>query len=134
MRDALDNEFLRLFFTQATILWVIDRVGDCYLGIEETLPGFHEVGANDYSAVERFASQRFSPDSLRHEKIGHPALVGCDWARIGGELLLDGDDSLGWHWVINAKSGRYGKGRSEENLENAKSMIEKLGVNLNVGN
>jgi len=49
-------------------------------------------------------------------------------------LLLDNNDSGEWYWVINAKSGRYGKGRSAANLENAKSMIEQLGINLFVGN
>ncbi len=68
----------------------------------------------------------------RPAKLGHPTLVGCDSARIGGELRWVESESA---WKINDASGRYTYSqadRTSDMLRNVQKSFDTNGTKVDI--
>jgi hypothetical protein len=101
-----------LFMARTTILWIVDLEGNIRFAIEEYVDGDNttEVSNSMYQDVPYHkTTSPYKPVLPKSTKLGHPSLVSCGEARIGGEILFDStpEDAVK-RWYINAQSGRYG--------------------------
>jgi hypothetical protein len=103
-------------FTEFNLLWVINKNGEVILGLEE---GVTEATKSGFPLPRAFLANQ-------SQKLGHPALVRCKPARIGGELVFDPTEP-GGSWVLSNKSGRFGltPDRRPEHLDNVVSLFQK---------
>lgn len=88
-------------------IWAIDKNGSLRIGVEtEVAPG---------------------------QNLGHPSLVGKDGARVGGEIKLNGETK---EWRINDRSGRYSRGRTQDErsaiLNNVQKLFNEAGLDVGV--
>jgi hypothetical protein len=104
------------------IIWLVDAAGQIWIAFEELVLNGQPLGIPKHQTMEL---------TKRADKLGHPALVGCSNARIGGEILFD-PTRIPSSWIINNKSGRYGvhPSRTAAHLDNVKGQFSALGINL----
>jgi hypothetical protein len=126
---ALDSDLDRIHrvvWSTLRILWVVDAAGVFHFALEEQF----NAGLGKFAT--RSPKPAPAPMHPTFTKIGHPALVACMPARIGGEIYLD----IGYsppRWVITNKSGRYGVnvGRTEAHLTAVVAMLDRFGLTMN---
>ncbi|MBS0252412.1 MAG: hypothetical protein JSR78_15245 [Proteobacteria bacterium] len=114
---------VKYVFADRPILWVVDREGNIWFALEETVDA--ETGEFTYPDIR--------PDpGVTYDRLGHPALIGCAVGRIAGELKFDPGPP--GRWYINNFSGRYSRGnnRTEEHLNNVGAAFAKLGIEVAV--
>jgi hypothetical protein len=104
------------------IIWLVDAVGGIWFALEELVC--------DGIGTERPRHQTLGITSTQ-AKLGHPALINCSAARIAGEIYFDygaSDPS----WIINNKSGRYGRdtSRTKAHLESVVLVFDGYGIKL----
>lgn len=114
----------------ATVLWIVDTVGDIYFALEEMAD--RETGMSEYVRPR----SDFTP-ATHHIKLGHPALLppgSSKAARIGGEILWDQVEGEENPWVINRYSGRYGTRPHQErkHLEAVATKFKEFGLYFRV--
>jgi hypothetical protein len=128
-----------LFMARTTVLWLVDKDGDIRFAVEEYV---HNSEMAEFSEAwyQDIPYHRITDDYdfllPTNTKLGHPSLVSCQEARIGGEIRfysLDGADHKTWN--LNAHSGRYGAWvthaqRRKSHLWNAKYRFRDHGVAL----
>lgn len=90
----------RVLTNDVLIIWLVDEKGTIWFAIEELIWNSLPTGLPKF--------QKF-PLTEKSPKLGHPSLVGCKAARIGGEIQFDVPTE---EWSINNGSGRYGFGKS----------------------
>lgn len=102
------------------IIWVVDFAGQIWFAIEELVLDGEPMGIPKHRKIELTGTA---------EKLGHPTLVGCANARIGGEIFFDAK-ATPRAWEINNLSGRYGTHRSrmESHLDNVITQFESFKV------
>lgn len=114
-------------FVDFTILWLVNATGEILVAIEE--------GVRDEGRFSGDTSLFPLPNVIKSDyvKLGHPSLVGCEAARIGGELVCDLEVNPP-QWYLTNRSGRYGLnlGRTEEQLANVADELGKLGIRVGV--
>jgi hypothetical protein len=118
---SLDKSNFSCFpFNHFAILWVVNQSGEVLIAIEEG------IVAKDGNSIVFPLPKAVA---LAYSKLGHPTLVGCQPARIGGEIFCDLGEDM---WYINNKSGRYGVnlGRTPQQLENVAAMFAQFGIRL----
>lgn len=106
----------RTLFDEFVTLWVIDARGSILVAIEEG------IVTGDSEVLDTFPLARLA--AYPEFKLGHPALVACRAARIGGELSMAPEGEL----HLSNKSGRYGVMRTRAQLENAAMLFSQLGL------
>lgn len=116
-------------FNDFTMLWLVSGGGEILIAIEE---GVYRGG----NLVEAVGPTLFPlPNAIKSEyvKLGHPALVGCQPARIGGEIICDLEEDPP-QWYITNRSGRYGLnlGRTPQQLANVAGEFLIHGIQLKV--
>ncbi len=120
---AIEGGYLATqFFTNFSTLWLIDTDGDVLVAVEEGV----DVDAKDPSESYPLPRKGIRPPDHR---LGHPALVEGGSARIGGELHVRGGDPIIY---IDNRSGRFGRGRTAEQLEAAAELFRKMGLQMSV--
>lgn len=123
--DLVEDEyyFSYCLYSDFTILWLIDRGGKLIISLEETLIDGQSSGSYP---LPRFVDRQ---NPIRERKLGHPALVGGEGARIGGELKYD---PMRKDWYLSNASGRYGVnlGRTEEQLEEVAKLFRNRGFRI----
>ncbi|MGH6848779.1 MAG: hypothetical protein ACREC0_15510 [Methylocella sp.] len=104
------------------IIWVVDIAGQIWFAIEELVLNGRPMGIPKHQECPLHAGA---------DKLGHPALVGCASARIGGEILFD-DTVQTSFWEMNNKSRRYGlhPSRRDFHLTNAARQFAIFGITL----
>ena len=105
--------------SEFSLLWVIDKDGSVVMALEE---GMNERGVATFPLPRGLDR----PAEARKLKLGHPALVNCQPARIGGELNFFPGEPNG-PWFLSNRSGRFGTnlGRTEEQLEAAVALFQR---------
>jgi hypothetical protein len=112
----------RVLIYDTIIIWAVDKAGDIWFAMEELVLNDMPTG--------RPKHQRLELTSV-YPKLGHPALVNCERARIAGEIYFDtGDDPPLWR--INNNSGRYGRvpSRVPAHLNNVADRFRGFGIDL----
>lgn len=106
------------------IIWLVDRDGEVRFAVEELVHDGRGTGRPKHQTL---------PLTTTSPKLGHPALIDAERARIGGEIYLD------WRvdparWIINNKSGRYGRhsSRKREHLANVARKFKAHGIELDL--
>jgi hypothetical protein len=126
-RDS--SQFPSLVFSDFTILYLVADRGDILIAIEEGVPRTQAFSRSESPALFPL------PNAIKsaYIKLGHPALVGCQPARIGGEIICDLDETPP-QWYISNRSGRYGLnlGRTPQQLANVAEEFAKYGIRLNL--
>jgi hypothetical protein len=107
-------------YSERPILWVVDRGGTLWVALEETLD--LETGEFTYPRIPRTGG-----DTKRYTRLGHPAMVKCEAARVAGELQYDLTDGK---WYITNRSGRYGISREEQHLQSVLEEFAKLDLQV----
>ncbi|WP_439551820.1 hypothetical protein [Falsiroseomonas sp.] len=106
----------RYVYSELPILWVIDQGGTLWFALEEVID----------AATHAFVSPRLrgTPTTPSQQRLGHPALLGGEKGRIGGEIIFDLGERP-YRWFITNASGRYGlrAGREHIHLENAAKLF-----------
>jgi hypothetical protein len=121
------DRFANFAFQDFAILWVVNASGEILIAIEE--------GVVLYGTEVTFPLPIVLGPSLAqipsYSKLGHPALVACQGARIAGEILCDFDQNSS-QWYINNRSGRYGLnlGRTPQQLANVATEFAQFGIVL----
>lgn len=110
---------------QVALLWVVAQNGDLFYALEESA---WPPGSPDNRPVVPLLRNPIGVKSRL--KLGHPSLVACRPARIGGEIIYEPSPKNPAGWEINNNSGRYGRdcGRSPQHLENASAEFGKYGI------
>lgn len=129
LRDFMDKVALgaeppTFLSRDMVILWLVDLAGTVLWAVEELVLDGQPAGVPRHKRMETL---RGTP------KLGHPALVGCEPARIGGEIFYDfARDTPAW--VINNSSGRYGLHRSRtlDHLRNVADSFRRYGIELEI--
>jgi hypothetical protein len=117
----------RYTFCELPILWVTDKNGEVWFGLEEVVD----------ETTDEFALPRLRQASVAagFKRLGHPALLSDHdpgaRGRIGGEILYD-VRARPPTWAITNASGRYGtiKGRRPEHLSNVAKKFRDYGIEL----
>ena len=129
MEHVVDEwQFGRTVCDDVLIIWLIDAQGELWYAIEEIVIDGQPISRPRQSST--LASIEYTANV---DKLGHPSIVRCRTARIGGEIRLakisDGEIV---QWEINNKSGRYGihPSRTREHLENAMALFHDRGFIL----
>lgn len=110
---------------QIAIIWVVNASGQIAYALEEAIdPKSFDLP----TVVAPFLRMPVLPKT--RERLGHPALVDCGPARIGGEKICEPDQDGRFGWQLNNASGRYGYGedRTKRHLENVKKEFENYGI------
>jgi hypothetical protein len=128
--EAVQNDegcyLSRCLVSELCLLWVIDKDGSVILGLEEGVTSTERKFPLPRAMVE--ARPRLWP---KESTLGHPALVHCEQARIGGEFTYDPAHPRG-PWLLTNKSGRFGVnlGRTEGELEAAADLFREKGIQV----
>jgi hypothetical protein len=114
----------RFVYCEIPILWVADNLGDIWFAVEEIIT----------ADTQEFIRPRFRKgDAITSNycRLGHPALLGAQPGRIGGEILFDARAEIP-AWFITNGSGRYGlrQGRLPIHLAAAKQKFQEHGISL----
>ena len=116
--QAADNAYLcRYLCEEFNTLWLIAEDGSIRVAIEEVV-------------LEETPDFITAPMPKRHRprsKLGHPSLVEGGRGRVGGELTLNVSDRKCY---LSNRSGRFGRGRTEAELENAAQAFRDLGIDV----
>jgi hypothetical protein len=106
---ALDKSRFSCFpFEDFAILWVVNDKGEILIALEEGILAEQDGGSISFPLPKNLASAYSKLGQAPiYSKLGHPALVGCQPARIAGEIICDLDENRSL-WYINNRSGRYG--------------------------
>lgn len=112
----------QIWLNDTIIIWIVSREGGIFFAIEELVLSGLPVG------VPKHQRMALTSDG---DKLGHPSLVRCENARIGGEIYFDQTIES---WVINNRSGRYGAhpSRNRQQLERVANRFSEHGINLSV--
>jgi hypothetical protein len=104
------------------IIWLVDAGGQIWFALEELVMNDQPAGVPKLQTIGLTA---------RADKLGHPSLVGCASARIGGEIFFDSTRAPPG-WIINNKSGRYGvhPSRTLAHLKNVAGQFAGFGISL----
>jgi hypothetical protein len=108
---------IRILAESVRLIWSVNRSGVIYVAFEELVdPNKGPTGKVFTPSMEILVGQ---------DKLGHPALLNDNEARISGELYLE--DGA---WVINNKSGRFGflDDRCEAHLSNVSEIFRRYGL------
>lgn len=133
-----------------TYIWTLNQTGRLLIGLEkpwEHPEAFHidtttEEGLSQWAEIVKQLKQS-SVESESHEGYGHPTL-GASFTESGdvevGEVFLGGelrfDDDKGF-WVLNNRSGRYGRAREtapeailqiQQTLEHVAKRFQAQGI------
>ncbi|WP_417818795.1 hypothetical protein [Tritonibacter scottomollicae] len=110
-------------FWTTPLLWLVDAKGRILFALEEM---FFDKDDEYIGAKHRKLSV---PDG--GYRLGHPAFVGAQKARISGEIFFDRSAGSA-RWMITNGSGRYGigRGRTERQLENVARRFKALNLSL----
>ena len=114
----------RFVYCEIPILWVVDNLGDIWFAVEEIITA-------DTQEFIRPRFRRGDPITTNYHRLGHPALLGAQPGRIGGEILFDARAKTP-AWFITNGSGRYGlrEGRLPAHLTAAKQKFQNHGITL----
>ena len=118
-------------FDDFTILYVVDSKGQIIVAIEEAALPRHSQRSKLFPLPKVLHEEYRTQNPPLYSKLGHPALVGAQPARIGGEIRCDfGRKPPGWY--ITNGSGRYGVnlGRTPQQLINVAAEFAKYGISL----
>jgi hypothetical protein len=112
----------QVFTNDTTIIWLVDVSGQIWFAVEELVLRGEPKGVPKHQTMELTA---------RADKLGHPALVSCANARIGGEIFFD-QTRAPPTWTINNKSGRYGTqpSRTALHLDNVAKEFSRYRIHL----
>lgn len=104
-----------------TLIWLVDVLGNIRIAIEEAVPPPGPSQQRQFPAPKAIARLC--------NRLGHPALVSADPARVGGEIYYDNGE-----WIINNRSGRYGLnlGRQKKHLDHVALSFEAVGIKVEV--
>jgi len=123
MDDVVAGARISSFLTNdIAILWVVNDAGDVLFAVEELVQDGRPAKVPRHKTIEFF---RGAP------KMGHPALVRCANARIGGEIYFNAD-GIPPGWVITNESGRYGMhpSRTPTHLHNVRLLFASMGIEM----
>jgi hypothetical protein len=111
------DQFLLL---DVIILWLVNQDGDVLFAIEEAVLDGAPLDVPRHRRAEH---------KIGKEKLGHPALVAGQKARVAGEIYYD---PRGNAWIINMRSGRYSTsaGRSPKHLDNVREKFAEYAILL----
>jgi hypothetical protein len=130
---ALDRSRFSCFpFEDFAILWVVNDEGEVLIALEEGILAEQDGGPISFPLPKNLASAYSKLGQAPvYSKLGHPALVGCQPARIAGEIICDLDENPSL-WYINNRSGRYGVnvGRTPQQLANVAAVFAQFGIQL----
>lgn len=117
-------EITRTNHQTIVLLWLMDEDGQIWFCVEEAFKDDAEI-----SVYPRLDGVEY-PEG--YEKLGHPALILAQKARIAGELIWDVPESEDPRWMITNKSGRYGirDDISPQHVDNVAKLFGDLGVAL----
>lgn len=126
--EAIDAglRFPDVIHQTAVILWLIDCDANVWFCIEEMYK--EDSGSKILPRIDNVEYPR------GYEKLGHPALVLADKARIGGEIKRTSGLKTPSRWYISNKSGRYGirPDIKLEHLEAANTVFGSYGITFDV--
>jgi len=127
---AADSSFYmsHALYSDFTVLWLVDPRGKLWIALEEiVIENPTIVGSLETYPLPRSLDWRMFDMS----RLGHPAIVKGQDARIGGELSYKPEASGGEWWLSN-QSGRYGKGsdRTEDHLNQVAEIFRSRGINV----
>lgn len=121
------SRFSHFPFDDFAILWVVNEKGEILVALEEAVvDGSSKIFPLPKNLASAYSELGRIPV---YSKLGHPALVGCQAARIAGEIICDlyEDPSV---WYLNNRSGRYGVnvGRTPQQLANVAAEFAQFGI------
>jgi hypothetical protein len=107
-----------VLLNEVTIIWIVDNPGDLWFAVEELVSNGAPTGRPKHRVDNA-------------PKLGHPSLVGCEHARIAGEIFFDASGAPP-KWTLNNRSGRYGihETRTPEQLDNVRALFKEVDIML----
>jgi hypothetical protein len=120
------NKFSCSAVSDFTIIWLVTESGNILVSFEEGV-------LNTGNSVTHFplptALKKAATNDPDYIRLGHPALVSAQAARIGGEIFCQLNEDPP-QWYISNRSGRYGIGlnRTEQQLQNVAEEFDKVGI------